>query len=50
LQEWVPQKPRTRLSLAELGTSFANSAVAHPKLCAALVGTLTKGMGGDHVM
>src|SRR4029434_1583272 len=29
---------------------FANSAVAHPKFCAALVGTLIKGMGVDHVM
>lgn len=28
---------------AELGTSFANSAVAHLKFCAALVGTLIKG-------
>src|SRR5438067_563029 len=35
---------------AELGTSFANSAVAHPKFCAALVGTLIKGMGVDHVL
>ena len=29
---------------------FANSAVAHPKFCAALVGTLIKGMGVDHIM
>src|SRR6202020_2197541 len=35
---------------AEIGTSFANSAVAHPKFCAALIGTLIKGMGVDHVM
>src|SRR5262249_59005959 len=35
---------------AELGTSFANSAVAHPKFCATLVGTLIKGLGVDHVM
>src|ERR1700682_6822800 len=35
---------------AELGTSFATSAVAHPKFCAALVGTLIKGMGVDHVL
>jgi hypothetical protein len=35
---------------AELGTSFANSAVAHPKFSAALVGTLVKGMGEDHVL
>jgi uncharacterized protein len=35
---------------AELGTSFANSAVAHPKFSAALVGTLIKGLGADHVL
>jgi predicted TIM-barrel fold metal-dependent hydrolase len=35
---------------AELGTCFANSAVAHPKFSAALVGTLVKGMGADHVV
>src|SRR5215203_3069766 len=35
---------------AELGTCFAKSAVAHPKFAAALVGTLIKGMGVDHVM
>ena len=29
---------------------FANSAVAHPKFCAALLGTLIKGLGVDHVM
>ena len=35
---------------AELGTSFANSAVAHPKFSAALVATLIKGLGVDHVI
>src|SRR5262249_7382986 len=35
---------------AELGTSFANSAVAHPKFSAALVGALVKGLGADHVV
>ena len=35
---------------AELGTSFANSAVAHPKFSAALVGTLIKGLGVNHVI
>ena len=35
---------------ADLGTSFANSAVAHPKFCAAFVGTLVKGLGADHVV
>jgi predicted TIM-barrel fold metal-dependent hydrolase len=34
----------------EIGTSFANSAVAHPKFSAALMGTLVKGMGADHVV
>jgi hypothetical protein len=34
----------------ELGTSFANSAVAHPKFSAAFVGTLIKGLGVDHVI
>ena len=35
---------------AEVGTSFANSAVAHPKFSAALIGTLVKGFGADHVL
>ncbi len=46
----VPQKFGVTNVYAELGTSFANSAVAHPKFCAALVGTLIKGMGADHVL
>jgi predicted TIM-barrel fold metal-dependent hydrolase len=46
----IPQKFGVANVYAELGTSFANSAVAHPKFCAALVGTLIKGMGVDHVM
>jgi hypothetical protein len=41
----IPQKFGVTNVYAELGTSFANSAVAHPKFCAALVGTLIKGMG-----
>ena len=35
---------------AELGTSFANSAVAHPKFSAALLGTLIKGFGVERVL
>src|SRR6267154_1630234 len=46
----IPQKFGVTNVHAELGTSFANSAVAHPKFCAALVGTLIKGMGVDHVL
>jgi uncharacterized protein len=46
----IPQKYGVTNVYAELGTSFANSAVAHPKFSAALVGTLIKGMGVDHVL
>ena len=46
----IPQKFGVRNVYAEIGTAFANSAVAHPKFCAALVGTLVKGMGADHVL
>jgi hypothetical protein len=46
----IPQKFGVTNVYAEFGTPFANSAVAHPKFSAALVGTLIKGMGVDHVM
>jgi len=46
----IPQKFGVTNVYAELGTSFANSAVSHPKFCAALVGTLVKGLGADHVL
>jgi predicted TIM-barrel fold metal-dependent hydrolase len=46
----IPQKFGVTNVYAELGTAFANSAVAHPKFCAAMVGTLIKGMGADHVL
>jgi uncharacterized protein len=46
----IPQKFGVTNVYAEIGTAFANSAVAHPKFCAALVGTLVKGMGADHVL
>jgi len=46
----IPEKFGVNNVYAELGTSFANSAVAHPKFSAALVGTLIKGMGADHVL
>ena len=35
---------------AELGTCFANTCVTHPKLAAALLGTLVRGMGADHIV
>jgi uncharacterized protein len=46
----IPGKFAVNNVYAELGTSFANSAVAHPKFSAALVGTLVKGFGADHVL
>jgi predicted TIM-barrel fold metal-dependent hydrolase len=46
----IPKKFGVTNVYAELGTAFANSAVAHPKFCAALVGTLVKGLGADHVL
>jgi predicted TIM-barrel fold metal-dependent hydrolase len=46
----IPQKYGVSNVYAELGTSFANSAVAHPKFSAAFMGTLIKGLGADHVM
>ena len=46
----IPEKFGVTNIYAELGTSFANSAVAHPKFSAALIGTLVKGLGADHVL
>jgi hypothetical protein len=34
----------------DLGQLFANSTVAEPRLAAALMGTLIKGLGADHVV
>lgn len=35
---------------AELGTTFGSCAVTHPRLAAAVLGTLIKGMGADHLV
>jgi predicted TIM-barrel fold metal-dependent hydrolase len=35
---------------AELGTCFANTCVTHPRLAAAMLGTLIKGLGQDKVV
>lgn len=34
----------------EIGSAFANSCVTNPRFCAAMLGTLIKGMGVDHVV
>lgn len=34
----------------EIGSAFANSCITNPRFCAAMMGTLIKGMGVDHVV
>ena len=46
----IPQEHGVSNVYAELGSTFANSAVAHPRFCAAFIGTLVGGMGADHVV
>jgi len=46
----IPEKFGVTNVYGEIGTSFANSAVAHPKFSAAFIGTLVKGLGADHVV
>ncbi len=46
----IPAKYGVKNVYGELGTSFANSAVAKPRLAAALLGTLIRGLGADHVV
>ena len=46
----VPAKFDVSNVYAELGTTFGSCAVTHPKLAAAVLGTLIKGMGADHVV
>ena len=46
----IPRKYGVRNVYGELGTCFANTCVTHPKLAAALLGTLVRGLGADHVI
>jgi predicted TIM-barrel fold metal-dependent hydrolase len=46
----IPAKYGVTNVYGELGTSFASSAVTHPRHAAALLGTLVRGMGADHVL
>ena len=54
--EWVsdlaeiPAKYGVSNVYGDLGQIFAQTTVAEPRLCAALMGTLIKGMGADHVV
>ena len=53
--EWVsdlaeiPAKFGVRNVYCDIGTSFAVSAVSNPRFCAAMMGTLVKGLGHDHI-
>jgi predicted TIM-barrel fold metal-dependent hydrolase len=46
----IPAKHGVTNVYAELGTCFANTAVTHPRLAAALLGTLIKGLGVEKVL
>ena len=45
----IPAKHGVTNVFADTGTSFAVSAVTNPRFCAAMMGTLIKGLGHDHV-
>src|SRR6516225_2376805 len=45
----IPEKSGVNNVYADIGTSFAISAVTNPRFCAAMMGTLIKGLGYDHV-
>ena len=45
----IPAKFGVNNVYGEIGTSFATCAVSSPHLAAALVGTLVRGLGADHV-
>src|SRR5207237_33508 len=44
----IPEKHGVHNVYADIGTSFAISAVSSPRFCAAMMGTLIKGLGYDH--
>ena len=46
----IPEKFDVTNVYGELGTSFANTVVTHPRLSAGMLGTLLAGLGADHVL
>ena len=46
----IPAKYGVTNVHGELGTAFASSAITHPRHAAALLGTLIRGLGADHVL
>ena len=46
----IPEEYGVSNVYGEIGSAFANSCVTNPRFCAAMMGTLIKGMGADHVV
>jgi predicted TIM-barrel fold metal-dependent hydrolase len=46
----IPEKYGVKNVYGDLGQIFAQSTVAEPRLCAAMMGQLVKGLGVDHVV
>ena len=46
----IPQKYGVKNVYGDLGQIFAQSTVADPRLCAAMMGQLVKGLGADHIV
>lgn len=46
----IPEEHGVNNIYGELGTTFANSCVTHPRLAAAVLGTLIKGLGVDKIV
>lgn len=46
----IPARHGVRNVYGDLGQIFAQSTVAEPRLCAAMLGQLIKGLGADHVV
>ena len=46
----IPAKHGVKNVYGDLGQIFAQSTVAEPRLCAAMMGQLIKGLGSDHVV
>jgi hypothetical protein len=45
----IPERYGVTNVYGDLGQIFAQSTVAHPRLCAAMMGILIRGLGADHV-
>ena len=46
----IPEKFGVKNVYGDLGQIFAQSTIAEPRLCAAMMGQLVKGLGADHVV